>query len=566
MSEQNQRADELFDKLNQDKKKRKRKLIRTVAILLVVIAVALVITVLTLRRNVDRRFAGDAAEVQAYEVTTGTIHTVVAGSGVLTEVDLEEMTVPAGVEILDVLVDSGDTVAAGDLLATVDMATVMTAMSSLQEQLDDLDDDINSAKGEEASTYITAGVSGRVKRIFGEKDMEVSACMAENGALAVLSLDGYMAVKLEAGTLERGDAVTVARENGTVYTGTVESVINGEATVLVTDNGPAYDEEVTVLDAAGKTVGSGKLYIHSPLAVTGYAGTISRVAAQENASVGAWSTIFNLKDTSFSASYDSLLRQRQELEETLLSLLTIYRDGAVLAPMDGRISSVEYVSENEYTVDEDGNTNLLNLYPNLTMSITIGIDETDILALEEGQSAEVTVNSVSEDDVFDATVTEISKVANTTSGVTQYSAEVTLDRAEGMLPGMTADVDVKIEGVENALIIPVDALHQTSTIYYVYTSYDEESQQYGGRTEVTIGMQNDNYVEIQSGLKEGDTVYYVEQEEFGFFFGGFANMGGMGGMSSGGGMSGNMGNRNGGGGGMPSGGGGGMPGGGPSGR
>lgn len=566
MSEQNQRADELFDKLSQDKKKRKRKLIRTVAILLVVIAVALVITVLTLRRNVDRRFAGDAAEVQAYEVTTGTIHTVVAGSGVLTEVDLEEMTVPAGVEILDVLVDSGDTVAAGELLATVDMATVMTAMSSLQEQLDDLDDDINSAKGEEASTYITAGVSGRVKRIFGEKDMEVSACMAENGALAVLSLDGYMAVKLDAGTLERGDAVTVARENGTVYTGTVESVINGEATVLVTDNGPAYDEEVTVLDAAGKTVGSGKLYIHSPLAVTGYAGTISRVAVQENASVGAWSTIFNLKDTSFSASYDSLLRQRQELEETLLALLTIYRDGAVLAPMDGRISSVEYVSENEYTVDEDGNTNLLNLYPNLTMSITIGIDETDILALEEGQSAEVTVNSVSEDDVFDATVTEISKVANTTSGVTQYSAEVTLDRAEGMLPGMTADVDVKIEGVENALIIPVDALHQTSTIYYVYTSYDEESQQYGGRTEVTIGMQNDNYVEIQSGLKEGDTVYYVEQEEFGFFFGGFANMGGMGGMSSGGGMSGNMGNRNGGGGGMPSGGGGGMPGGGPSGR
>lgn len=566
MSEQNQRADELFDKLSQDKKKRKRKLIRTVAILLVVIAVALVITVLTLRRNVEQRFAGDAAEVQAYEVTTGTIHTVVAGSGVLTEVDLEEMTVPAGVEILDVLVDSGDTVAAGELLATVDMATVMTAMSSLQEQLDDLDDDINSAKGEEASTYITAGVSGRVKRIFGEKDMEVSACMAENGALAVLSLDGYMAVKLDAGTLERGDAVTVARENGTVYTGTVESVINGEATVLVTDNGPAYDEEVTVLDAAGKTVGSGKLYIHSPLAVTGYAGTISRVAVQENASVGAWSTIFNLKDTSFSASYDSLLRQRQELEETLLSLLTIYRDGAVLAPMDGRISSVEYVSENEYTVDEDGNTNLLNLYPNLTMSITIGIDETDILALEEGQSAEVTVNSVSEDDVFDATVTEISKVANTTSGVTQYSAEVTLDRAEGMLPGMTADVDVKIEGVENALIIPVDALHQTSTIYYVYTSYDEESQQYGGRTEVTIGMQNDNYVEIQSGLKEGDTVYYVEQEEFGFFFGGFANMGGMGGMSSGGGMSGNMGNRNGGGGGMPSGGGGGMPGGGPSGR
>ena len=31
--------------------------------------------------------------------------------------------------------------------------------------------------------------------------------------------------------------------------------------------------------------------------------------------------------------------------------------------------------------------------------------------------------------------------------------------------------------------------------------------------EVTIGMQNDEFVEITSGLNEGDTVYYVEAEE-----------------------------------------------------
>lgn len=530
MSEQNQRAEELFDKLSKDKKKRKRKIIRTILIIIAVIAAVLVLLVMNLRRQVEERFASAAAEVEAYEVTTGTINTVVSGSGVLTEVDQEALTVPAGVEITEVLADAGDTVAKGDLLATVDMATVMTALSDLQEQMDDLDDDINDAKGEEASSYIKAGISGRVKRLFAEVGSDVSACMAENGALAMLSLDGYMAADLETEALTKGDAVRVLRADGTEISGTVESAAGGKATVLVTDNGPQYDEEITVIAEDGSEIASGKLYIHNPLAVTGYAGTISTVNTQENASVSSWTSLFSLKNTSFSANYDSLLRDRSDLEETLLELLTIYRDGAVLAPMDSMVSSVEYDEDVGSTAGVE--TALLTLYPNVSMSVTISIDETDILALEEGQEAEVEVSSVSEE-LFTGTVTEISKVADTSSGVTQYSAEVTLDKADGMLPGMTASVDVKIEGVENAMIIPVDALHQTSTIYYVYTSYDEETQQYGGMTEVTIGMQNDNYVEIQSGLNVGDTVYYTESEDpFAAFFGAMGGMGNMGGMSA----------------------------------
>ena len=556
---QNQRGEELFDALNASKKKRKRKVLRTVLIIIALIAAALVTTVMVLRKRVEERFAAAAAEVQSYTVATGTINTIVSGSGTLTEVDLEERVLPAGVEVSEVLVEAGDLVEKGDLLAKVDMATVMTALSDLQEQLDDLDDDIASAKGDTVSGYISAGVSGRVKRIFAEVGMDVSSCMAEFGALAHISLDGYMAVDLETEALEKGAAVNVVRSDGTSLAGKVDSAAGGFATVLVTDNGPQYDEEVTVLAEDGSEIGSGKLYIHNPLAVTGYAGTISSIAVKENSSVSAWSTLFNLKNTSFSANYDTLLRERSELEEDLMDLLTIYRDGAVLAPFDAMVSSVEY--DESVGTTEGYETALLTLYPNVSMAITIGIDETDILALEEGQEAEVEVGSVS-DEVFTGIVTEISKVADTSSGVTQYSAEVTLDKAEGMLPGMTASVDVKIEGVENALIIPVDALHQTSAISYVYTSYDEELKQYGGMVEVTTGMQNDSFVEILSGLKEGDVVYYTEQEDIFSFFMGMGGMGGFGG-SSGGGMPSGMPNMGGSGSGrpsgMPSGMGGGMP-------
>lgn len=530
MDEQQRSGEELFERLNREKKQHRRKVVRTVIIVIAVIAALLVLLVLNLRRSVEKKFAAAEKEVLTYEVKPGTIHTLVTGSGVLAQVDEEEITVPAGVEIDEVFPEAGDIVSKGDLLAKVDMASVMSALSDTQSQLKTLDRSINSAKDDTVSTSITAGVSGRVKKIYAEAGDDVSACMAKNGALALLSLDGYLAVDIEAEGLGRGDSVSVALPDGSLYTGVVEEVRKGQTTVLVTDDGPLADEEVTVSDASGRTLGSGALYIHSPLAVTGYAGTVKTVSARENAKVSSGSGLFTLTDTKTSANYDALLRQREDLEETFLDLLTIYRDGAVLAKMDALVSSVEY---DEDTFSSAVENQILTLYPQKQMSITISVDETDILSLKEGQEAEIEVSSVSED-TFTGTVTEISKVADTSTGVTRYSAEVTLDREEGMLAGMTANVNVRIQGTENALIIPVDALHQNSASYYVYTAYDSEAHRYDGRVEVTIGMQNDDYVEITSGLNEGDTVYYTESESFSIMDM-FAMAQGMGGgMTSGG--------------------------------
>lgn len=561
MSEQNQRAEELFETLNKNKKLRRRKVIRTVLITIAVIVAILIAVVIALTKNVEKKFAAAAAEVQTYQVTTGTIHTTVSGSGVLAEENLEEISVPSGVEVNEVMVDAGDTVAKGDLLATVDMATVMTSLSSLQEQMDELDKAINDAKGEEAGTQVTAGVSGRVKIIYAEPEMDVSLCMAEHGALAVLSLDGYMAADLKTDKLSKDNLVTVTREDGKMLEGRVSAVAGDTVTILVSDNGPKFGEEVTISTKDGAELGKATLYIHNPLGVTGIAGTVRSVVTQENTAVSSNSTLFNLKDTRFSANYDTLLRNRSDLEEILMDLLTIYRDGALLATMDGVVSSVLFDGAAASTASAATASNssasalaamygygttattsapvsegtILTLYPDLQMTITIGIDETDILALQEGQEAEITVESVGTE-VYPGSVIEINKVADTSTGVTQYSAEILLDKAPGMLPGMTADVDIKIEGNENALIIPVDALHQTSTGSYVYTTFDEKTQQYGGKADVVAGMQNDNYAEILSGLQEGDTVYYTKQENI---FAYFASMMGSG-MPSGMSPSGNM--------------------------
>lgn len=524
MSNEQERSEALFNALSRNKKQKKRKLIYTVVSIIAIAALILVGIVARLRNQVDDKFANTAADVLEYHVTTGTIHSFVSGSGALTQVDLESLTIPSGVEIDEVTVDRNDTVKAGDLLATVKMSTVMTALSDLQTQLDELDDQIAAAKGDEVSSYIRAGISGRVKQIFAEQNTDVSACMAKHGALAVLSLDGYMALELETDMLSKGDSVTVIRADGKEISGKVDTAANGKATVLVTDNGPLYGESVTVKSEDGTEIGSGALYIHAPLAITGYAGTVNYVHVKENSLVYSSGILFSLKNTSFSANYDALLRQRGELEEEMLRLLTIYRDGAILSPMDGVVSSIEFGAEDPAALlyssmpaAEEEENGLLTIYPDISMSITIGIDEADIMNLQVGQEAKVTVSSVSAE-TFPGTVTKINKDADLSTGVTQYSAEILINKAKGMLPGMTADVDITIEGAENAMIIPADALHQTSATYFVYTGYDAETQTYTGMREVTVGMQNNDHVEILSGLNIGDTVFYTEKNEFAFGF------------------------------------------------
>ena len=422
MSQERNRDDALFEELSRKKKRRRRRIWITVLLILAVVGVALVITVGRLRTNVRERFGGTGIEVLSYQVTRGTLNTVVSGKGVLAEDALESVTVPQGVTVEELLVEAGDSVTEGQTLATVDMPSVLTAMAALQDSLEDLDKQIADAADDKASTSVTTAVAGRVKIFWAEEDMSVVDCMARHGALAVLSLDGFMAVDIPAGDLSKGDTVAVTRAEGKELKGTVDAVRGGVATVLVTDDGPKYDEEVTVsLD--GDILGSGKLYIHEPLAITGYAGVVQTVQTAENRRVYKNSTLFYLKDTATTHTYDALLRSRAEQEETLLELLKLQRTGAVLAPFTGSV----YTADWDETLNPTG---IVTLSPDEQMTITLSVDETDILSLELGQTAEVTISSLSEEP-YEGVVTEVERSA-AASGT--YSAVVTVPKDKGMLP------------------------------------------------------------------------------------------------------------------------------------
>lgn len=539
MPEKNNNDDILFEQLNRNRKKRRRRILITVITIVTLVLIAIAAAVSILSARVQRRFANSAADVKSYAASIGRVSTTVSGTGVLSSVDSEQVTVPEGVEIDKVLISAGDTLKEGDAIASVKAASVMSALSSTQEALDALNKQLNTAKNDAVKNYIPAGISGRVKLLYAQPEQTVVDCMTEHGALAVLSLDGCMVVEIEA-QLEPQAKVTVVTSDEKEYPGTVKNSGAGRSTVTLTDDGPVFGDTVTVLDAEGSTLGTGTLEIHNPLAVTGYAGTVRRVNVSENQKVYSGTTLFSLTDTGYSANYDALLQTRTETEETMNTLIGLLRTGNVCAPFDGTVLSVDYGAAEDsalsayaaYTGSAASSASaagsVVTMAPDEQVNVSISIDETDILSLKIGQNADITVSSVG-DDVFHGSVTDVSKVGTSVSGVTGYSAVITLDKTADMLTGMTASVDIQIEGVEDAVIIPVDALHQTSNRFYVFTAYDAETQQYGGITDVVPGVSGSNYVEIISGLNPGDTVYYTEKNSFNFFsmMTGMGNRGGM---------------------------------------
>ena len=294
-------------------------------------------------------------EAMSTKVQTGNLSTTVVGTGTLKNDTANAVKIPDGITVDEVMVESGDAVKAGEVLAIVNQASVTEILSQIQDELAELDEEINDTKGDKESAYIKTYIAGRVKKIYAETGKNASAVMQEKGSLLVLSIDGKMAVSLEGVSgMGAGDDVTVRLSDGSEKEGTVESASEKSSVITLTDNGTSVGEKVTVLDESGEEIGSGELYIHQPIEITGTAGTISEIVAEENEEVGAGDTLVKLTDLPDSSEYQQLLDKRSELTETLKALAQLSAQGTIQAEYDGTVESVYVTAEETEGNSTDG--------------------------------------------------------------------------------------------------------------------------------------------------------------------------------------------------------------------
>ena len=322
-------------------KARKKNIKRIISAALAVVIVAVLAAMPLIARR-DDKADGPQASILSGTVQTGSIDTALIGGGALAEKDALAVDLPAAVKITRFLVSNGDAVAKGDAIASVDRVTVMTAIAQVQETLEYLSEEIRAESEKDTDGAVTALAGGTVKILYAEAGQSVQDVMLAHGALAVLSLDGLMAVDL---TLDNapavGETVTVTLSDGTEGSGKVVSSLAGDVTITLEDNGYPVGDQVKITGADGTDLGGAELYIYSPWNATAYAGTVSSVKVAEGKTVKAGATLMTLSDVGYTAAYRQLVSQRQAYEDLMLRLFAMYQTEQVTAPCDGVVSGID---------------------------------------------------------------------------------------------------------------------------------------------------------------------------------------------------------------------------------
>lgn len=295
------------------------------------------------------------ASILSATVENKDIDTQIIGGGQLSSEASLNVRIPENVKLTQYLVGNGDTVLEGDAIAKVDKVSVMTAITEVQETLDYLADEIADASDDTASTSVKALAGGTVKVIYAKEGESVQNVMLDHGALAVLSLDDVMAVQIEReSTLDVGDTVIVTLADGTEVDGRVKTNLKGVLTITVDDDDYSVGAKVTVTTEDGDNLGTGELYIFSPWNATAYSGTVEDILVDENDSVYIGQSMFTLEDTGNTAQFQRLIDQRQEYEELMQELFTMYRTETITAPCDGIITGVDEDGAYLLANDNDG--------------------------------------------------------------------------------------------------------------------------------------------------------------------------------------------------------------------
>ena len=198
-------------------------------------------------------------------------------------------------------------------------------------------------------------------------------------------------------------------------------------------------------------------------------------------------------------------------------LLRLTNGETIEAGFDGRVNAVN-VAEGDSVSSGDA---LVQLADFTHLKVTLRVDEYDISDVQVGQACSVTATATEK--TFDSEIASIDYISASGGNVAYYSAVAYVDVDEGVYPGMQVTVSIPQEESENVVVLKLDALSfdaQNSAFVYMYDDA-------GALTEVPVevGVSNGNYVEIKSGLSDGDVVYVESAQE--------SETGGLGGLLSG---------------------------------
>ncbi|MDD5018281.1 MAG: HlyD family efflux transporter periplasmic adaptor subunit [Eubacteriales bacterium] len=514
---------------------------------LIIISAAVAVAACTF--FVVRAKSANAEEESAFDteyafddVTTGDISLSVSGSGNLESAETFDI-VSGGYLIIDkVQVEAGDTIAAGDTVATLDVEAMEEYADTLEAEIMSLQTEIDTTNSVTTTLSIKSVSDGWVKNAVLDEDDYIEDAMGEYGYVALVATEKRELIDASESELALGDEVKVKCE-GYTMSGVVTNE-DGRLCVSIDTVKRTVGAEAVVYDTDGNELFSGVIELAAYDVIESSYGIITDVNFSEDEAIDQGDTIYRATQYSMSVQdlYDSIADYKAQYD----AVQGLIEAGVVTSPSAGVVTSVSVSDDGACEAD----TVLMSIESTDNWCATVSVDELDINSIEIGQSVEVTVDSLP-DDVFTGEVVGISDYGTASGGITTYPVDISIEDNAYFKINMTLNCEIMAEEALGAVIVPVDDVRTTGTKSYVMVAVERTDEEiaaikqlilnddydglaaymgddasvlgisvlsdpaellYAEVCAVETGIENAYYIEIKSGLTEGESVIQLTSD------------------------------------------------------
>ena len=500
-----------------------------IVLLVAVILAALIFFVMRSMLGAGKNLLAGAyltATAQMQEMTVS-----VSSTGTIQPIDSYNVSGMVTGEVLEASFEVGDQVEKGDVLYRIDPGSAQTTVQQAQLAVQQAQLSYDSIADGLAPKASGAGV---VQQLHVKKGDLVTA----GSPIADISDTSTMTLTLpfqsaDAARISVGEAATVTLA-GTLETlpGTVESVAaadlvgNGGALVrqvkIRVQNPGALTTATTATAKVGDIAcaGSGTFEANLSQTITAAgSGEVVSVNTSVGSRVSPGQVLVNLGGSSAETSLENAALSLQNAQLSLQNAQDALENYTITAPISGTVIEKNFKAGD--TIDNNSLTaaggTLAVLYDMSTLTFEMKIDEKDINKIQVGQEVTITANAV-EGVTFSGVVDTVNINGTTVSGQTNYPVTVVINDPQDLKPGMNVSADIIVERAGTVLCVPVDAVNRGSDKPTVQVAGEGALDEEGNvidpskleTREVTLGRNDNTYIEILSGLEDGETVYIYQ--------------------------------------------------------
>jgi HlyD family secretion protein len=445
---------------------------RKVLITLIVLAIVAVAGLWAYQRFFAQAEDSTVVEREEAIVEPGTLLAVVNATGMVLPERQTTLTFQGAGRVAEVLVEEGDTVQTGQVLARLETTDLIFAIQQAELAL---------------ATAQTQYV--RLQAPPSEYDIATAEAALESARASYNKLlEGPSKEEIEVARTNLKQAEASLKQAQAAY-----DQIADRPNVAMLPQSLQLEQATIALETA-----------EANFALTTRKPTEAELAAARSAVVQAESSLARLQE---GISEEEILLAQLQVEQAQLSLDQARHqlEGTeLLAPHQGTLTLVG-IQEGELT----GGQPAFVLTDLSRYHIEVDVDEIDIGRVAVGQQVTIILDALPDERLL-GEVDQIASSADMDTGIVSYRVTIGLLATNGLLrSGMTANVDIVTESRENVLLVPnrFVSIDRLTGETFVDRLVGNDIQP----AEIQVGLRDETYSEVLAGLREGDTIVLVQE-------------------------------------------------------